>query len=97
MPSDSRELNLEKTDYRNQINKLANALKEIGTSIIKSSRSTEGDDSNEIISPSAIKKTDQRRSSQKPLWQKLRESKNFGIIIILMTFYTGIIIFLFDK
>ena len=34
-PSDERKLNLEKTDYHNQINKVANALKDIGNSLIK--------------------------------------------------------------
>jgi TolB-like protein len=37
LPTDKRELNLEKTDYRNQVNKVANALKDIGSSIIKRS------------------------------------------------------------
>jgi TolB-like protein len=39
-PNDDRSLNLEKTDYHNQINKVANALKDIGTSILKSSKTT---------------------------------------------------------
>jgi TolB-like protein/Tfp pilus assembly protein PilF len=36
-PTDDRNLNLEKTDYQNQINKVANALKDIGRSILKHS------------------------------------------------------------
>ena len=35
-PTDDRNLNQEKLDYHNQINKVANALKEIGTSLVKS-------------------------------------------------------------
>jgi len=35
LPTDKRELNLEKTDYRNQMNKVANALKDIGQSMVK--------------------------------------------------------------
>jgi len=34
LPNDDRTTNLTKADYRNQINKVANALKDIGTSII---------------------------------------------------------------
>ena len=33
--SDDRNLNLEKTDYHNQVNKVANALKDIGASVVK--------------------------------------------------------------
>ena len=36
-PDDDRNLNLEKTDYHNQINKVANALKDIGLSLLKQS------------------------------------------------------------
>jgi TolB-like protein/tetratricopeptide (TPR) repeat protein len=36
-PSDDRNLNLQKSDYHNQINKVANALKEIGSSLIENS------------------------------------------------------------
>ena len=35
-PSDERSLNLEKTDYQNQINKVANSLKEIGRGMLSS-------------------------------------------------------------
>lgn len=35
-PTDNRNLNLEKLDYYNQINKVANALKELGTSLVNS-------------------------------------------------------------
>jgi len=37
-PNDDRNLNLEKTDYQNQINKVANALKDIGVSMLKSTK-----------------------------------------------------------
>jgi len=90
LPTDSRDLNLEKSDYRNQVNKLANALKEIGTSIIKSSSKIEGEDANDIISPAANRQTGLPSSNKKPIWQKLRESKNYGIIIILMTLFFGL-------
>ena len=73
LPSDNRELNLEKSDYRNQINKVANSLKEIGTSIIKSTRKIESDGTNESISTSANQETDLARSNKKPIWKKLRE------------------------
>jgi TolB-like protein len=36
MPLDKRELNQEKTSYQNQLNKVANALKDIGTSVLRS-------------------------------------------------------------
>jgi len=36
-PSDNRDINLEKIDYHHQINKVANALKDIGRSIIRQS------------------------------------------------------------
>ena len=36
-PNDDRSLNLENTDYQNQINKVANALKKIGVSILRQS------------------------------------------------------------
>jgi len=39
-PSDDRSLNLAKTDYHNQINKVANALKEMGNSIVNKETSS---------------------------------------------------------
>jgi len=47
-PNDERSLNLAKTDYHNQINKVANALKEIGTGVLRKANH-EGDKASEKV------------------------------------------------
>lgn len=90
LPTDSRNLNLEKSDYRNQINKVANALKEIGTSMLKASRRAVNEDADEILPPPALQPSSLPSPSKRPLMQKLRDSKNYGIGVLLLTLFLGL-------
>lgn len=50
-PQDNRELNQEKTSYHNQLNKVANALKEIGTSVLTTSFKEEAISQEKTVTP----------------------------------------------
>lgn len=85
-PSDDRNLNLEKTDYHNQINKVANALKEIGKSLVKSSQTDEPERPSAKRETSPVRNTKEKKS--KTLSLKLILGVLFIPLIILAAYYS---------
>ena len=74
-PTDDRNLNQEKLDYHNQINKVANALKEIGTSLVNSTSVKNIEPATDSITTSGSKPTKKEKS---PISLKLI----FGVLFI---------------
>ena len=77
-PDDDRNLNLEKTDYHNQVNKVANALKDIGLSLLKQS-----DGKINVPPPERERPAVEAKSSKKGIYIGL------AIIIIALLAYWG--------
>lgn len=82
-PDDDRNLNLEKTDYQNQINKVANALKGIGIGILrKTDKKIPAPITNSVLSS----------EETKPKRRNKAIIASIGVIIILALAY-----FIFNK
>ena len=82
-PRDSEEKNLHKISYRNQINKVANAIDEVITGLISVTASGSGDQETKITSPPDAP-TDSLRKDKVPPHRKKRLALTSGSSILIL-------------
>ena len=84
-PTDSKSENQNKTDYRNQVNKVANAIKEIITSLKGSGRQTSG------------KPNSNSDRTQPSVNNAARNKKSLAVVIISLLLVSALGYFLYPK